>query len=70
MKQKDGRHRTASAQAIIREQAIDYLKRAGGVTRSGCRNIWFAYSRSVNRMCWSQTTSQLKLCPPIVSPIK
>jgi hypothetical protein len=60
MKQKDGRHRTASAQAIIREQAIDYLKKKRG-SQGQAAEIFGLHIRSVNRM-WANYKSVLK-CP-------
>lgn len=55
MKQKDGRHRTASAQAIIREQAIDYLKKKRG-SQGQAAEIFGLHIRSVNRM-WANYKS-------------
>ena len=53
MTKKDGRNRTASAQAIIREQLVDYLKKRKGtqkqaaeifgLSRSGVEKIWRSY---------------------------
>jgi transposase len=52
MQQKDGRHRSASAQATIREQVIDYLKKQRG-TQSQAAAIFGLHIRSVNRM-WAK----------------
>lgn len=53
MAKKDGRYRTASAQATIREQAVEYLKKKKGtqqqaseifgLSRSGIEKIWRKY---------------------------
>lgn len=52
MKQKDGRNRTASAQATIREQVIDYLKKKRG-SQAQAAEIFGLHIRSVNRM-WAR----------------
>lgn len=52
MIQKDGRHRTSSAQATIREQAIQYLKNKRG-TQGQAAEIFGLHIRSVNRM-WAK----------------
>ncbi|MEO9021815.1 MAG: helix-turn-helix domain-containing protein [Ginsengibacter sp.] len=49
MQQKDGRYRSASAQAAIREQVIDYLKKQRG-TQNQAAEIFGLHIRSVNRM--------------------
>lgn len=59
MAKKDGRHRTASAQATIREQAVEYLKRKKGtqqqaseifgLSRSGIEKIWRKYKTEGKR---------------------
>ncbi|MFT4154143.1 hypothetical protein, partial [Parafilimonas sp.] len=49
MQKKDGRHRTASAQATIREQVIDYLKKRRG-TQGEAAAVFGLHIRSVNRM--------------------
>ena len=53
MRKKDGRNRTASSQAIIREQLVEYLKKRKGtqkqaadifgLSRSGVERIWRFY---------------------------
>jgi hypothetical protein len=55
MQQKDGRHRSASAQATIREQVIDYLKKQRG-TQNQTAEIFVLHIRSVNRM-WARYKS-------------
>ncbi len=55
MRQKDGRHRSASAQATIREQVIDYLKKQRG-TQNQAAEIFGLHIRSVNRM-WAKYKS-------------
>ena len=55
MQQKDGRYRSASAQAAIREQVIDYLKKQLG-TQSQAAEIFGLHIRSVNRM-WAKYKS-------------
>jgi transposase len=52
MVQKDGRHRSASAQATIREQVINYLKKQRG-TQDQAADIFGLHIRSVNRM-WAK----------------
>lgn len=52
MQQKDGRNRSASAQATIRGQVIEYLKKRLG-TQSQASEIFGLHIRSVNRM-WSK----------------
>lgn len=55
MQQKDGRNRTASAQAVIREQVIEYLKKGRGSQREAAE-IFGLHIRSVNRM-WAKYKS-------------
>lgn len=60
MTKKDGRNRTASAQAIIREQLVDYLKKRRGtqkqaaeifgLSRSGVEKIWRSYKEVGKRV--------------------
>ncbi len=52
MQQKDGRYRTASAQATIRKQVVEYLKNQRG-TQKEAAEIFGLHIRSVNRM-WSK----------------
>ena len=52
MGQKDGRNRSASAQATIRAQVIDYLKKRRG-TQKQAGEIFGLHIRSVNRM-WAK----------------
>lgn len=49
MQNKDGRHRSASAQSTIREQVISYLKKKLG-TQKQASEIFGLHIRSVNRM--------------------
>jgi transposase len=59
MAKKDGRYRTASAQATIREQAVEYLKKKKGtqqqaseifgLSRSGIEKIWRKYKAEGKR---------------------
>jgi len=56
---KDGRHRTASAQAVIRNQVVDFLKQKRGtqkqaqeyfgLSRSGVEKIWKQYKQGGKR---------------------
>lgn len=60
MKNKDGRNRTASAQATIREQLINYLKtkkgtqkeaqEVFGLSRSGVEKIWAGFKKIGSRI--------------------
>lgn len=49
MAKKDGRNRTASSQAVIREQVVDYLKKGRGSQREAAE-IFGLHIRSVNRI--------------------
>ena len=59
MTKKDGRHRTASAQATIREQVVDFLKKKKGtqlqaadifgLSKSGIEKIWRKYKTGGKR---------------------
>ena len=59
MKQKDGRNRSASAQAVIREQLVSYLKNKKGsqseaadifgLSKSGVEKIWRSYREGGKR---------------------
>jgi transposase len=57
MAKKDGRHRTASAQATVREQVVRFLKRGNtqkqameifGLSQSGVEKIWRRYKLGGN----------------------
>lgn len=52
MANKDGRSRTASAQAVIREQVVDYLKRKLG-TQLQASETFGITQRAVNKT-WAQ----------------
>lgn len=59
MVKKDGRNRTASAQATIREQVVDFLKKKRGtqkqaseifgLSQSGIEKIWRKYKTEGKR---------------------
>lgn len=55
MQKKDGRNRTATSQATIREQVINYLKKKRG-SQGEAAEIFGLHIRSVNRM-WAKYKS-------------
>jgi len=49
MQKKDGRNRSASAQAVIREQVVEYLRKKRG-TQQTCAEVFGIHLRSVQRI--------------------